>query len=153
MANSKPTCEVDKFGDKRWTVFGKLHNENGPAIEFSDGTKAWYMDGLCHRWERDKDTGLFLPAVEWADGSKDWYHYGVSHRDEIDPETGLSLPAMILADGSRYHLVNGFRHCEDGPAIYTQYTIQYWINGNHCSKLMNKKIYGRKNLALCMLLL
>jgi hypothetical protein len=28
-----------------WYVNGKLHRENGPAIENSDGHKDWYFDG------------------------------------------------------------------------------------------------------------
>jgi hypothetical protein len=41
------------------------HRIDGPAIERSDGSKEWYVDGKLHR--------LDGPAVEWSDGSKEWY--------------------------------------------------------------------------------
>ena len=30
-------------------VNGELHRDNGPAIEWEDGTKEWYIDGNIHR--------------------------------------------------------------------------------------------------------
>jgi hypothetical protein len=153
MSKNHPICKVDGFGDKRWKLNGKLHNENGPAVEFSDGTRVWYIHDLCHREERDPETGLILPAVEWSDGSRDWYYYGKTHRNEIDPKTGLSLPAMTFLDGSKYWYIHGVRHCEDGPAVVLpDNRTQYWFNGRHLSNLDNKTIYGKNNLALCMLL-
>ena|SRR5271165_536452 len=150
---SQPIVKTDEFGDKRWKLNGKLHNQNGPAIEFADGTKVWYLDDKCHRSEIDPKTGLSLPAIEWSDGSKDWYHHGKVHRYEIDPETGLSLPAVIYVDGSKYWYNNGVRHCDDGPAIvHPDGRSQYWLNGRHLNKLENKKIYGKSNIVLCMLL-
>src|SRR5271166_3649048 len=105
MSKNQPVCKVDEFGDKRCKLNGRLHNENGPAVEFVDGTRAWYIRDLCHRDERDPKTGLILPAVQWADGAKDWYHYGKVHRDEVDPETGLTLPAITLPDGSEFYYI------------------------------------------------
>ena len=35
---------VDKNGNKWWYLNGKLHRENGPAIEYADGTKVWYLN-------------------------------------------------------------------------------------------------------------
>jgi len=40
---------------------GELHREDGPAIEYADGTKFWFVNGQRHR--------LDGPAVEWYDGS------------------------------------------------------------------------------------
>ena len=42
-----------------------LHREDGPAIEFYDGTRAWYVNDKCHR--------LDGPAVEYAEGGGAWY--------------------------------------------------------------------------------
>ena len=47
---------------------GELHRLNGPAIEYADGTKGWYVDGKKHR--------LDGPAFEYTDGTKDWYVNG-----------------------------------------------------------------------------
>jgi hypothetical protein len=44
---------------------GLLHREDGPAIVWNDGTKAWFINGEYHREDG--------PAIEWSDGSKFWY--------------------------------------------------------------------------------
>jgi len=33
-------------GKKKWYSKGKLHREDGPAIELPDGTKQWYLNGV-----------------------------------------------------------------------------------------------------------
>jgi hypothetical protein len=53
-------------GSKAWYQNGKRHRIEGPAIEFNNGYKAWYQNGLCHR--------LDGPAKEFANGYKLWYH-------------------------------------------------------------------------------
>ncbi len=32
-------------GDRCWYRRGKLHREDGPAVEHADGTKEWYVSG------------------------------------------------------------------------------------------------------------
>ena len=34
----------DNLGNKRWYVNDKLHRTDGPAIEFADGDKFWYLN-------------------------------------------------------------------------------------------------------------
>ena len=46
-------------GDKLWFLNGKLHREDGPAIEWSDGLKQWYLKGELYSEEF-----LFLKALE-----------------------------------------------------------------------------------------
>lgn len=41
---------------------GLLHRLDGPAVEWSDGYKAWYVNGKRHR--------IGGPAIIWADGGK-----------------------------------------------------------------------------------
>ena len=36
--------EVSDNGDKHWCLNGKLHREDGPAIERADGSKSWYLN-------------------------------------------------------------------------------------------------------------
>ena len=55
-------------GYKEWYVNGKLHRLDGSAVEYADGCKGWYVNGKRHR--------LDGPAVEWADGDKAWYVNG-----------------------------------------------------------------------------
>ena len=40
------TYKVDVYdnGDKHWCLNGKLHREDGPAIERADGSKSWYLN-------------------------------------------------------------------------------------------------------------
>ena len=44
-----------KFKDKHENVFwyfnGKLHRLNGPALEFANGLKVWYIDGLQYSYK------------------------------------------------------------------------------------------------------
>jgi hypothetical protein len=44
---------------------GYLHREDGPAREFKDGSKEWFINGQRHREDG--------PAIEWGDGHKSWY--------------------------------------------------------------------------------
>jgi hypothetical protein len=50
---------------------GKLHREDGPAVETSTGRKYWYYYGKLHR--------VNGPAIEFSDsegGYKAWYYKG-----------------------------------------------------------------------------
>ena len=76
------------YSDKKMT---KQHREDGPAGEYSDGTKSWYLNGQLHREDG--------PAVEWANGSKSWYLNGKLHREDG--------PAVEWASGTKYWYLNG----------------------------------------------
>lgn len=69
---------------------GELHNDDGPAVKYDDGSLFWYNNGKPHRldgpavivgkyqaWYKDgllhRDDGA---AVEYPDGSKQWYKNG-----------------------------------------------------------------------------
>ena len=51
-------------GDKYWFIDGRQHRTDGPAAEYADGSKYWWVDGKCHRIDG--------PAVELASGTKEW---------------------------------------------------------------------------------
>jgi hypothetical protein len=59
-------------GYKAWWVDGKLHRLDGPAVELNSGSKEWWVDGKIHR--------LDGPAIEYVggyvDGYKSWYING-----------------------------------------------------------------------------
>ena len=41
----KSTCKITETGAKIWlNKYGKIHREDGPAIEYTDGTICWYID-------------------------------------------------------------------------------------------------------------
>ena len=38
-------------GDKEWWLNDKRHRENGAAIEYADGCKVWYINGMMYSEE------------------------------------------------------------------------------------------------------
>ncbi len=71
---------------------GQLHRTDGPAVEYSDGSKEWYINGKLSRTDG-------LPTIEWSDGSKFWFINGEVHREDG--------PAVEYSnDRSRYYLNN-----------------------------------------------
>ena len=60
--------EIDTRGNKYWrNPKRSLHREDGPAVEYADGAKAWYINGTLHREDG--------PAVEYATyGKKNWWY-------------------------------------------------------------------------------
>jgi len=68
------TVKVFDDGTKKWYLNGKLHREDGPAIEYASGTKEWWLNGNLHREDG--------PAIEWANGVKEWYVNGKEFIEE-----------------------------------------------------------------------
>jgi hypothetical protein len=68
----KPTLKIDLLGNKLWRLNGKCHREDGPAIEWHDGSKEWWVNGIRHRVDG--------PAIIYAVGYKKWFLYGKLHR-------------------------------------------------------------------------
>jgi hypothetical protein len=64
----KYTVEVYDNGDKSWRLNGKLHREDGPAVEYANGDKSWWLNDEFHREDG--------PAIEYANGDKLWYLNG-----------------------------------------------------------------------------
>lgn len=42
----KPELTESSDGTKVWTLNNQLHREDGPAIEWANGTKFWYLNGI-----------------------------------------------------------------------------------------------------------
>ena len=66
---------------KSWWINGKPHRswknfqqEDGPAIEYSDGYKEWYINGKRHREDG--------PAIELSNGNKWWWLNGLNYYSE-----------------------------------------------------------------------
>ena len=83
------------LNSKFWYINGKLHREDGPAVEYTNGQTEWYSNGLLHRegggpaneklhgyrgkmWYKNgqlhRDFGF--PAIEWGNGTNEWYIKG-----------------------------------------------------------------------------
>jgi hypothetical protein len=62
------------FKNKEGTFYYKdkemliCHREDGPAAEWLNGSKSWWLNGTLHRVDG--------PAVDFADGTKYWYLNG-----------------------------------------------------------------------------
>jgi hypothetical protein len=66
---------TDNNGNKLWRLNGKIHREDGPALEYPlDGRKEWYSHGLLHREDG--------PAITCAYGYNVWYLNGKRHRED-----------------------------------------------------------------------
>ena len=60
---------IDHWGNRVWYLNGVCHREDGPAVEYADGSKEWSLNGKSHRTDG--------PAYERSDGRSDghrvWY--------------------------------------------------------------------------------
>jgi len=81
---------VSANGCKLWYLNDKSHREDGPAVEYADGSNAWFINGKYHREDR--------PAVEYANGTKYWYINGQRHHEDG--------PAIEYANGSKAWFLN-----------------------------------------------
>jgi hypothetical protein len=93
LESGDSTMTIDKKIDARvWrNAAGKLHREDGPAVEYSDGGKEWRLNGRYHR-----EGG---PAIEWVNGDKSWYLNGKRHREDG--------PAVDYVSGHKEWWLNG----------------------------------------------
>jgi len=74
MSDNKPTYKEYSNGTKVWCLNGKLHREDGPAVECANGHKEWFLNGIRHREDG--------PALEKANGDKAWFLNGKFHRED-----------------------------------------------------------------------
>jgi hypothetical protein len=137
---------------------GKLHREDGPAVESPTRTE-WWKDGQKHR-EGD------LPAIEVsATGYQEWWKNNKRHRDgDLPAVVGQDgthqeywkdgrmhrdggKPAMILSGNYNYsevYYVNGQKHRlrSEGPAVVARNDgiSEYWENGRY---LFNSTIFNK----------
>jgi len=51
-----------------YLVSGKLHRDDGPAVEYSNGRKEWWIDGKRHREDG--------PAIMLSNGDEEWFING-----------------------------------------------------------------------------
>ena len=60
--------ETDRFGTKRYYWNNKLHREDGPAVEWSNGTKEWYLYGIKYTEKEFKDRLKSREGLPWYKG-------------------------------------------------------------------------------------
>jgi len=93
VSDNKPTCKTYSNGTKEWLLNGKLHREDGPAVECANGTKAWWLNDKRHREDG--------PAIERANGDKEWSQNDKRHREDG--------PASEYSNGTKAWFLNGKR--------------------------------------------
>jgi len=82
-----------------WFLDGKCHREDGPAVEYFNGSKYWYINDKLHREDG--------PAIEYSNGDKCWYldnkklteaeHKAATSRNTCEGK-------IIEIDGKKYQL-------------------------------------------------
>ena len=101
-------CEISPYGDgskRYYNEKGEYHRENGPAVEYADGSKLWYINDKLHREDGpaeelyNDEMGWFIndqrhredgPAVKWVNGGEQFYLYD----KVVDEETVRKLGKM-----------------------------------------------------------
>jgi hypothetical protein len=111
------TCKIDADGGKQWWVNGKLHRDDGPAIELADGTCAWYQNDMLHRTDG--------PALLGADGYNVWYCNGKLHRTDG--------PAIEYANGDKEYYINDIKLTSaEFAATLDKDTALLWKISGYC---------------------
>lgn len=101
MVKETSTCTINDVGDKVWsTEFDVLHREDGPAIEWPDGTTFWYQHGNLHREDG--------PAIDHTSGYGEWWFNNILHRADG--------PAVVYKNGTKEWWFNGIEYTD--PLVY-----------------------------------
>jgi hypothetical protein len=99
---------------------GYLHRVDGPAVEYTNGDKEWYLNGYLNRVDG--------PAMELNNGTKIWYLNDQRHR--------VDGPACEWSDSDKIWYLNGEKHRVDGPACE-------WSNGTKKWYLNDRLVYSK----------
>jgi hypothetical protein len=89
---------VDDYGIRRWyNEHDQHHREDGPAVEWMNGDKYWYLNDKLHR-----EGG---PAVEWVNGDKRWFLNGKKLTEaKFNAHTKSCNGKVVEIDGKKYKL-------------------------------------------------
>jgi len=93
------TVKVCDSGYKSWYLDGKYHREDGPAVEWADGSNFWYLNGKLHREDG--------PAIEYPNGDKCWYldHEKLTEAEHRAATSKHTCEGKIVeVDGKKYQL-------------------------------------------------
>jgi hypothetical protein len=101
-------------------IDGPHHREEGPSLEWADGSKLWYLNGVLHC-----NNG---PAIEWFEGASAWYVHGALHR-----ENG---PAIVKKNGMQEWWINGSQLTEEE---FNQWLAKEQLNKNLHNNLVPKQ--------------
>lgn len=101
---------------------GKLHNLKGPAANWSNGSKEYWVNGRLHRRNE--------PAVNWPSGTEWIYQYGRLVDLTLEKLIAKGEKPVAKIQGVQAHWINGKQHNPNGPAvIWEDGTVEHWFNG------------------------
>jgi len=86
-------------GSKEWYIDGKRHREDGPAVELPD-IDQWFINGIRHREDG--------PAVVYKNGNTNmpqWYINGVAMSEEQFKNRNVLKDKIVEIEGKKYKLV------------------------------------------------
>jgi hypothetical protein len=70
----KSTKKVFPHGIEYHNEQGKRHRTDGPAVEYNNGSKSWWING-----ERHREDG---PSIDYYNGDKSWYLNGFKYTED-----------------------------------------------------------------------
>lgn len=105
----KPEMEVDSIGTREWYLGYKLHREDGPAVEYTNGDVEWWFNGKLHRQDG--------PAIEKANGTREWYLDGNRHR--------VDGPAIERGNTRIWYLNGSIQRVESGESPSEREDFEY----------------------------
>ena len=110
--------EINSNGNKfYYNDNNKLHREDGPAIDCSNGYKVWYINGKLHREDG--------PALEGVDGYKEWRITGKRHREDG--------PAIVYANGTKEWHLDDIKYSEqEFDKIILKYKWNKFVKEHQC---------------------
>jgi hypothetical protein len=100
----------------------ELHREDGPAIEYNNGTMLYYINGILRREDG--------PAIIRADGKKQyWIYVGTDSRGFHFHAAYFNYPGRI-----KYRVMAGCRNFTGNQAL------RHWRGNPECLELAKKAI-------------
>lgn len=82
---------------REYLLDGVRHNEQGHAVMYFNGVRAWYLNGIL-----DREDG---PALQFPDGQGLWFRKGLPHREDG--------PAITYLDGRQEWYVDGYEYTKE----------------------------------------
>lgn len=69
LADAEVSAPAEALAGTGRQKSGNLHRENAPAVEYPDGTKEWWRNGMLHR---DDGPAVVELAVSGKEGGRRW---------------------------------------------------------------------------------
>ncbi len=81
--DDEPTLLINEYGTKFWrNAKGQFHKLDGPAIEWTDGGREWFQNGIKHREDG--------PAFIYFNADKKWLINNVAYKTKEEYFDALS---------------------------------------------------------------